>query len=208
MPVEGFFEALGCVRNPRHAVAGRIDRSFQRCEDFYCDANNVCGVWCPEIDIMEANKYAFQVTPHKCDTPTGKYYPHCDGGGCGRNSYRQNPGAYGPGSNYTIDTRSPFDVSISFVADASNALSSVNTELRQNGKTFRMIHDSSCGQGYLPALSDALKDGMVVTISYWGDKSSTMSWLDIPPCANTVDCNTATSFTFSNLAITNNNNNN
>ena len=35
----------------------------------YCDANQVGGYWCPEFDIMEANKYAFHVTGHTCDTP-------------------------------------------------------------------------------------------------------------------------------------------
>ena len=35
----------------------------------YCDANQVGGHWCPEFDIMEANKYAFHVTGHTCDKP-------------------------------------------------------------------------------------------------------------------------------------------
>jgi len=48
----------------------------------YCDANQVDGNWCPEFDIMEANKWSWATTPHKCDSPNSNgFYSHCDQGG-------------------------------------------------------------------------------------------------------------------------------
>jgi hypothetical protein len=49
---------------------------------YYCDANQVGGTYCPEFDIMEANKYAMQVTPHYCDSPSDKgHYDSCNRSG-------------------------------------------------------------------------------------------------------------------------------
>jgi len=172
-----------------------------KCGDYYCDANNVCGIYCPEIDILEANNGAFQVTPHRCDSPQGHYYPHCDGGGCGINSYRTNPQAYGYGSQYTINTQQSFQVSMNF-SSSQGVLSKITTTFSQNGRTFSVIHDPSrCGSDYLSSLTQAVSQGMTVALSYWGDTGSTMSWLDVPPCDINTPCNTAGQVTFSNFTL-------
>jgi len=65
--------------------------------DYYCDANDVGGAWCTEMDLMEANTYAFHATAHKCDSKTSAgVYPNCDrGGSCFQ--IGQQTGQFGPG---------------------------------------------------------------------------------------------------------------
>jgi hypothetical protein len=72
--------------------------------DYYCDANQVGGVWCPEMDIMEANTYAWHMTPHTCDSPQGKHYFNCDKGGCGKAIHQVDGNAFGPGGQYRINS--------------------------------------------------------------------------------------------------------
>ena len=59
------------------------DGSLNNTDGFwYCDAQAVGGSFCPEFDIMEANKYAFHVTGHKCDAPDASgIYNNCDRSG-------------------------------------------------------------------------------------------------------------------------------
>ena len=75
----GCIAAFYLVRMPAHDWSGNLDKT----DGFwYCDANQVDGEYCPEFDIMEANKYAFQTTAHPCSTPyNGHYDSNCEHGG-------------------------------------------------------------------------------------------------------------------------------
>jgi len=191
--------ALYLVAMPAYNSANAPDPT--KCGDYYCDANQVCGIWCPEMDVMEANNRAFQITPHKCSPPTGNYYPSCDGGGCGQNVYRMSSSSYGPGSS-VIDTTKQFHVATTFSTDSSSQLNQIRTVLSQGSKSFTVTHnDSTCPGGYLESLTAAFKQGMVLTMSYWGDTGSTMSWLDVPPCDINTSCNTNTAVIFSNIGV-------
>ena len=174
-----------------------------KCGNYYCDANSVCGIYCPELDVIEANNKGIQITPHKCAEPTGKYYNWCDGRGCGQNVQKSNPSLYGWGSDYLINTQKPFDVEMSLKA-VNGQLSSIETVLKQEGRSHTIIHsDSNCGAGYLSDITKPLNYGMVLIFSYWGDASSgnDMTWLDSPPCDGTIGCNQGSQVIFSNIAV-------
>jgi len=146
---------------------------------YYCDANMVGGQWCPEIDIMEANNHAFQATLHRCDPPLDQHYSFCDRGGCEQTT-RTKADAYGPGSEYTIDTTRPFDVDTEFLKN-DGLLSGMRTTLRQEGRQEVMEH-RNCNKAYLAKLSEAMATGMSLRITYWGGEAQTMAWMDVPPC--------------------------
>lgn len=153
----------------------------QKCgyNDYYCDANDVGGCWCPEMDIMEANKYAFQTTPHRCDqvNPSNKHYNHCDGGGCALNAWNVDSNAFGPGKK--IDTNKKFRMRTDFV-ESGGKLSEIKTTLSQDGGNSYTFHQysSQCQGGYLEAMGEALKQGMTFTGVIWGSDWNTMKWLD------------------------------
>mmetsp|Transcript_18375 Transcript_18375/g.35429 ORF Transcript_18375/g.35429 Transcript_18375/m.35429 type:complete len:480 (-) Transcript_18375:429-1868(-) len=188
--------ALYMVQAPGLDIAG--NPSVGDCEDdspYYCDANKVCGQWCPEMDIMEANIKAFQATPHSCDapTPTG-HYSNCDRSGCGL-STRDIPNSYGPGDTFQIDTTKPFDVETTW--QANNMI----TKLVQGASIVTLDH-SNCGAS-LGGMAAAMTSGMSVRITYWGSDANTMAWLDSPPCGSEVcSGDNAGNATISNLRIT------
>ena len=48
----------------------------------YCGAGKSAKAACPEFDIMEANKYGFRATSHRCDPPDENgIFDQCDHSG-------------------------------------------------------------------------------------------------------------------------------
>jgi len=159
-------------------------------EDYYCDANEVGGVWCWEMDIQEANQYVTAATPHTCNGSPGTYISSCDRGGCGTNSHNVDGGAMCPGG-CKINTLQPFRYEISFG-------NTYHVKMIQNGNTFEF--DACNSGGYISNMQQALNYGMVLVMSYWGDTYQTMQWLD----GNTGcggDCDTSGQAIFSDIAI-------
>ena len=67
----------GCVSTIYAVLMPAVDNEKDKFR--YCDGNQVGGHWCPEFDMMEANKYGFHASGHKCDAPdaSGAYHS-CD----------------------------------------------------------------------------------------------------------------------------------
>ncbi len=140
--------------------------------EYYCDANKVGGTFCPEMDIMEANKYAMASTAHTCQYVPPHYYPSCDQKGCGRNVLDTHYDDFGPGEK--IDTNKPFTLSVSFITDGNGTLSSINNYFWQEG---RSIQFNSCNPDYLQWMGKSLP-GITMVMSLWGTGAGGMSWLD------------------------------
>ena len=158
------------------------------CGDYYCDANNVCGVECAEIDLIEANQVAFVSTVHVADDGNG------DGWGVGhyvipkeKRLSSADACPYGPDGACTIDTRAPYTASFSFTpADEPFGFS---VALTQGGRMASMgpvrylvpptkgeVKTAADANG---ALRSRLDEGMTLVTSYWsGGKRSDMAWLD------------------------------
>jgi len=176
--------AVYLIQAPARDPSGNFSVGECPWSPYYCDANRVCGQWCPELDIMEANDHVFSSTLHKCDAPdaNGHYY-NCERGGCGHNTRSLGGSAYGPGSGFTIDTTRPFEVVTEFHGSATS-FTGLKTKLRQmHGEEERLLvlENAACG-GAAGALAAAMAEGMVLRITYWGSDAQTMAWLDSPPC--------------------------
>lgn len=172
--------------------------------DYYCDANQVGGFWCTEVDIVEANGAALASTPHACDAaqPSG-FVPGCDKGGCGVNT-KDRSGAFGAGPSFAINTQLPFTV-VAEMPAPNGTLAAVTTTLWQGGRSVVLAHvDATCGAGYLERVSAGLARGMVPTLSVWGSESSgaDMTWLDSPPCDAATGCNAGVKATFYDISVT------
>lgn len=139
------------------------------CMDHYCDAANVCGATCDEIDLQEANKHAWYTTVHSWDDP--------DGIGVGYGAYREewNSTVYGPGAR-CIDTTMPFTVMVSFPVGPDGMLKSIDAMLEQPYKPC-VLKSSVREYNGMAELTKMLKKGVTPIMSYWG-VGEDMTWMD------------------------------
>lgn len=112
---------------------------------YYCDANQVGGVFCPEFDIMEANQYSFHTTAHACDAPNSNgFYGNCDrGGSCTADVHKLGANDYGPGPNYKIDSLKTIHVKIEFLEE-NNEFTGYTLTMSQDGDELELsCHDQN-----------------------------------------------------------------
>lgn len=199
------------------------------CEDWVPSKTDVnsgtghYGTCCTEMDVWESNSISTAYTPHVCtvegqtrcegadcgDTAAGQRHTGvCDKDGCDFNPYRLGDKTFfGPGSNFTIDTTSPFTVVTQYItADGTDngVLSEIRRVWVQNGKTiqssnvtvggkqYNSVTDDFCNaqkmefgdpndyekRGGHKTMSGALDHGMVLVMSLWDDHEVNMLWLD------------------------------
>lgn len=143
--------------------------------NYYCDANQVGGVWCWELDTIEANMYAMQVAPHTCNNNADQHITFCDKGGATRNTWLVNPKGLCPSDDCIIDSRKPFRHVQNFVSDGS-MLVRIENRLHQGQRVFPF--NGTSDSNYLAAMSNVLQRGMTLTFQIWGGPELLMSWLD------------------------------
>lgn len=149
------------------------------CGDYYCDANNVCGVRCAEIDIQEANEYAWHSTLHVYDDGSGVGGGYGGGGDNWSGPRDWTSGEFTPSGSSCIDTSKAFTVTVGFPTDSNGKLEQMTVVLSQGDCTLENSGLDSYnynGRDGIAELSDALEEGMTVVMSYWS--SNDMMWLD------------------------------
>jgi len=167
--------SLGCGCNAAlYLTSMRQNPHASECSDFYCDANNVCGQSCAEIDIQEGNRFAWHSTLHTQADHSGLGMG-LGGGGWGWSGPRDWASwQYGPGAA-CVDTTKPFEVAVSFPLSESGELAAMQVVLSQEGHSCPPSV-SIGGYGGMPELSAALEAGMTPIVSYWS--SDDMLWMD------------------------------
>jgi hypothetical protein len=184
----------GCGCNAAlYLVSMPQSHNESQCHDFYCDANNVCGVRCDEIDLMEANTVAWVSTVHVGDDGAGEGfgYAHYVFPQEKRLRSPTHDCAYGPSPECAVNTLYPFGVNITFTP--SEEVFGYWVVLSQVGRTASLGPVRYVGrpqQGSVLSADEAnaqlrasLDAGMTLVVSHWaGSKKSSMAWLDAP-CA-------------------------
>jgi hypothetical protein len=139
---------------------------------------------CATIDIMEANNVGFNTASLPCEFGVCEEESHC------KRRIVDQPDAYGPGSQYKIDTTQSYNVKTKFYtrtgADGEYTdLRLIKTILTQNGVSVELEQDCD---GYLDPFTNKLQYGMAMGISTWS--LDTAQDISDGTCSET--CNSAT----------------
>lgn len=154
---------------------------FKHCGGQYRSA------YCPEFDVMEANKYGFHTTAHGCRAPDefGVYH-ECDHQGQCTTDVLENAddSDYGPGFLEGIDTELPFHVRIAFGADKDNFFNSYTLTMTQ-GDAEVVMTPGECN--YLNEMSYDMMEMAILTSSY---TFNNVRWLQHDACTGACDIDT------------------
>jgi len=143
---------------------------------------------CPSIDVMQANKWGFNVAAHPCANGTCDAASQCDLDMKIDGIAKYGSSAYGPRGTL-IDTRSDFQVKTEFVSDAARAtLWKLRTTLQQSGRTIMM--EADCGDSYFNAMTDSVQGDMGLVFSNWDNTKGDAA--DFESCnAPVANCDSA-----------------
>merc|ERR1739838_188762 len=157
--------------------------------DYYCDANYVGGVGCPEYDTLESNKHIVTGALHNCGWD-GSWFSDCDMGGCGSSSWAAGA-SYCPGG-CTINSDQEFWVS----HYQNNDIAHTYLEPNRKGVAFNI-----CDQSWYWGIMGNHYSSMVFSMSLWGGPGVDMGWMDgITGCGGECNIGSAT-VTFKNFKV-------
>jgi len=189
--------ALFFVTMPGYSANGSVAHGDWN--PYYCDANEIGGVWCWEHDTIEGNMYNMATTPHTCTAPPGQHIDSCDKIGCATKAIDADAQGFCPDASCTINTRLPFRIHQSFVANKQGQLVRISNHLRQAGRAFSW--NACADPAYLAQMTAAFSSKMTMVFQLWGDSQEKMSWLDkMTGCEGVCSAN-STEVTFSNIAV-------
>lgn len=190
--------ALFFVTMPGYNQNGTIARGNDSLP-FYCDANQIGGVWCWEHDTIEGNMYNMATTPHTCNEAPGRYVDSCDKVGCAGKAFDVDPLGMCPGDICYIDTRKPFRIQQSYEANDEGKLVRIANRITQGERLFAW--DACADTFYLEKMTAAFSTHMAMTFQLWGSSREKMKWLDeVTGCKGECIAED-TEATFSNIAI-------
>jgi len=177
------------------------------------------GNCCAELDLWEANKMSMQLALHPMEGDDSQTVCYEDGecgsqeegkrdlGPTDRNGCYMNPYMfghkkfYGPGSDFTINTKKPFTVVTEF-REKQGELDGMYQYYYQDGKKIEQpeygfgsgnaMTDDFCkksfkahgeepffqNKGGMKQFGQAVKRGMTMVVSFWDDMATNMNWLD------------------------------